>query len=187
MDILEQVGITKDELIERIVERALGVAAAFRQTGCESWEEIPLSEVVDKKITEAIGNLVKEFEEKIKTRVDEITSAEVNKLLDKPFCPVDEWGQVIGEATTVKQIIVNYASGYWDVKVGTDGKPAREGTYHYESLPTRGEVYAQKVVKDLFTSTVEKQVKEIASELVAKIPETIGEEITKTVVKHLRR
>lgn len=187
MDILEQVGITKEELIERIVERALGVAADYRQTGCENWQDIPLSEVVDKKITEAIGNLVKKFEEKIETRVDEITNAEVNKLLEKPFQPVNEWGEAKGEKTTVKQIIVNYASGYWDVKIGSDGKPVREGVYHYDNLLTRGEAYAQKVVKDIFTSVVEKQVKEIASDLAAKIPETIGSEISKMVVKHLRR
>lgn len=187
MDILEQVGITKEELIERIVDRALGTTADYSQVDTDRWEELPLAEVVDKKITDAIGSLIKKFEEKINARVDEITSAKVNDLLDKPFQPVDEWGQPKGEKTTVKQIIVKYASDYWDVKVGTDGKPAREGVYHYDSLPTRGEMYAQKVVKELFTSAVERQVKELASTLFEKIPEALGAEINKLVIRHLKR
>ena len=50
-DLFEQIGITKEELIDRIVDKALGMAADYRQTGEESWEDIPLSEVVDDKIT----------------------------------------------------------------------------------------------------------------------------------------
>jgi hypothetical protein len=36
MDILEQVGITKEELIDRIVEKALGITADYKQTGEET-------------------------------------------------------------------------------------------------------------------------------------------------------
>ena len=71
-NMLEQIGITKEELIERIVNKALGTTADYRQTGEETWVEIPFSDVVDKKITNAIGNIVESMKPLIGTRIETI-------------------------------------------------------------------------------------------------------------------
>ena len=92
-DLLDQIGITKEELIDRIVEKALGSTADCRQTGEESWDDIPLSAVVDQKITEAIGNLVESMKPFIKGRIEEIMDAEVGRVFLLPFQPVDHWGK----------------------------------------------------------------------------------------------
>src|SRR4030042_6995113 len=105
MDILEQVGITKDELIDRIVEKALGITADYRQTGAESWEDIPLSSVVDKKITDAIGNLVESMKPLITGRIEAIMTDKIEEIFVAPFQKTNQWGEKIGETPTSKDII----------------------------------------------------------------------------------
>lgn len=183
MDILEQVGITKDELIDRIVEKALGITADYKQTGEESWEDIPLSSVVDRKITEAIGNLVDTMKKTIQTRIDEIMTREVEKVFTLPFQPVTRWGEKNGEETTIRDLIAKEADEYWKKVVNKNGEPITG--YSLDSGSIRAEHYARKVMTEYYNKELVETVKTMADELKKRIPATIGEEITKTVQKHI--
>lgn len=183
MDLLEQVGITKEEIIDRIVERALGMAADYRQTGEESWEDIPLSSVVDKKITDAIGNLIESMKKTIQERIETIMTQEVEKVFTLPFQPVTQWGEKKGELTTIRDLIAKEASDYWNKEVDERGNPNNK----YGSREIRAVYFARQVMTDYYNKELVKTVKDMAVELKKRIPETIGKEIAKTVTTHLDR
>lgn len=183
MDLLEQVGITKDELIDRIVDKALGITADHRQTGEETWEDIPLSSVVDAKITSAIGSLVDKMKPMIEGRINEIMNAEIEKVFTSPFQPVTRWGEPKGEMTTIRDIIAKEATDYWSKKVDSSNGKEYTGFGNGEE---RAVYYARKVMSEFYEKELVKTVKKMAEDLKSKIPETIAKEISETVIKHLR-
>lgn len=181
MNFLEQVGITKEELIEKIVNRALGITAAFGHTGEECWEDVPFSDVVDKKIDTAIGNLIEQLEPKIQARIDEIMNKKMNDVFVSPFQPLNKWGDKIGEVTTIRDLIALEASKYWTEKVDENGNVSDS----YNNKMSRSTFYAHKVMTEVYDKELVSEVKKLASEMKAKIPATIADEISKTVVKYL--
>jgi hypothetical protein len=182
-DLFEQIGITKEELIDRIVDKALGTAADYCQTGEESWADIPLSEVVDDKITKAIGNLVDKMKPFIQGRIETIMVSEVEKVFTMPFQPVNRWNEPKGELTTIRDMISKEAEDYWSTKVDENGKVS--GQYNSAKEP-RAVFFARKVMTEYYEKELVQEVKNMASELKNRIPETIAGEITKTVLKHLK-
>lgn len=94
MNILEQVGITKEELIERIVNKALGLTAEYNQTGEDTWEEIPFSLVIDKKINTTIGKVVENMAPLISSMVEEIMSQKIDEVFTKPFYKTNRFGEM---------------------------------------------------------------------------------------------
>lgn len=183
-DILAQIGITKEELIDRIVEKALGITADYRAVGPESWEDIPLSSVVDTKIEKAIGSLIETMSSKIESRINAIMSKKVEEVFTAPFQRVDKWGAKKGEPTTIRDMIFDEANEYWSKQVDRDGKQS-SGGYGSETTE-RAIFYARKVMTDVYDRELVKTVKEMAENLKKRIPATIAEEITATVVRHLK-
>ena len=181
-NILEQVGITKEELIERIVEKALGITAEHKQTGEETWEEIPLSSVVDEKINSAIGDFISKMEPFITKRIEIIMDEQIEAVFNKPFQKVNNWGEKKGEVTTIKDIIYDDAKKYWTLMVDKDGRE----TNGYGDKFTRAEFYARKVMQTHYEKELEHEVKKMSLEMKQKIPQTIAQEITKTIVGYLK-
>jgi hypothetical protein len=182
-NILEQVGITKEELIERIINKALGITADYKQTGEETWEEIPFSSVVDKKITDTIKNMMNTIKPMIEERVIKIMDQEMEKVFNSPFQRVDSWGKAIGEPVSIRDIIAEQSKKYWETTVDSTGKPSNS----YNSSFPRSEYYARQVMTDYYNKELVNEVKKMADDLSTKIPDTIGDEIHKTVLKYLRR
>jgi hypothetical protein len=182
MDILEQVGITKEELIERIVTRALGITAALEQTGEESWEEVPFSDVIDKKVNSAIGNFIEQFRPMIQFRINEIMNQKMNEVFEAPFQPVDKWGNKKGDETTIRDLIALDAKNYWSEKVDENG----DVNSSYNNKMSRSTFYAHKVMTEFYNKELVSEVKKLASEMKAKIPATISEEISKTIIGYLK-
>ena len=182
MDILEQIGITKDELINRIVDRALGITAGYEQTGEESWQEIPFSSVVDEKIEKSIGNLIDSMKSKIQTQIDIIMLKKIEEVFKAPFQPVDRWGDKKGEVTTIKDMIANEAQDFWAQKVDEDGR-RYDG---YGSKLTMAQYHAKKVIKEFYDSQLKIEVDKMVKDFRSKIPETIGQEMAKSVTKYFK-
>lgn len=182
-DMLEQIGITKDELINRIVDKALGITADYRQTGEESWDEIPLSSVVDKKIEDAIGNLVGAMKPLIQERINSIMMEKIEEVFSKPFQPVNNWNEPKGDPTTIRDLIASEARTYWTAKVDANG---RSDGSSYGDKQDRAAFFAKKVMTEYYEKELVSTVKKMAEELKAKIPATISQEIASTVIKHLK-
>jgi hypothetical protein len=182
-DILVQLGITRESVVESIVSTALGMAADYKQTGEEAWENIPLSDVVDKKITAAIGNLVEGMNPFIQARIENIMDEKIREVFTSSFQQVDRWGKPTGEPTTVQDLIADEAKKYWVETVGNDGKKP-DG--YSMSTQTRAQWYAKQVMTDVYNKELQETVRTMAKELKAKIPQTIGEEISKAVIGYLK-
>ena len=180
MDILEQIGITKEELIERIADRALGIAADYRQTGEESWSDIPLSDVVDKKIRASIDKLMDGLQGRITERVDQIMVQKMEEVFTAPFQRTDRWGDKIGNPTTIREMIADQAAAYWNVSVDSSGKPTSyNGT-------ERAKWYASQVMEGFYKSELQREVVAMADAMKKAIPATIAKEISDTVLKYLK-
>lgn len=182
-NILEQIGISKEELIERIVNKALGITSDYKQTGEESWDEIPFADVVDKKINTVIGNLIESMKPKIQERIDTIMGEQINKVFTEPFQPVTQWGEKKGDPITIRDLIANEAHGYWTTVVDDSGKPNASG---YGNKTPRSVYYAKQVMTEHYNKELVGEVKKMASEMKAMIPVTIAEEISNTVTKYLK-
>lgn len=181
-NILEQIGITQDVLIEKLTERILGLTAGYNQTSAEEWHEIPFSDVVDSKIENALKGFIDKMNPFIQQRIEEIMSAKIEEVFTQPFQRVDSWGKPLGEPVTIKDLIAEQAQSYWTTKVNECG----EISSNYGTKIPRSEYYAKKVMEEVYNQELVKTVKKMAVELKNKIPETISEEITKTVLKHLK-
>jgi hypothetical protein len=183
-DILQQLGLKKEEIIDIIVNRALNLPADYRSNGENSWESIPFHEVIDTKINKAISNLIQESMTAIQIKIDQIVERETSKIFNSPFQPVDRFGAPVGNPTTVKDIIADTIAKYWNVRVNSEGKEVK-GYAPSSSYMTRAEFYAIKVTTDFFDKEIVKEIKKMAEEFRNKIPETIGDEISNMVKKHL--
>jgi hypothetical protein len=79
-------------------------------------------------------------------------------------------------------MIADEARVYWTTKVDRNGNSS-DG---YGDKTERAIYYARKIMSEYYEKELVSVVKQMASDLKAKIPETISEEITKTVLKHLK-
>ena len=182
-DILSQIGITKEELIDRIVDKALGITADQNQNGEGSWEGVPFSRVVDQKITAAIGNLVQNMTGKIQDRIDQTMMVKIEEVFTTPFQRTDRWGKIIGEPTTIRDLIYDDAKAYWTTKVDATGKVDNSG---YGDRIERAVFYAKMVMTQVYDAELKTTVKKMAEDLKSMIPVTIAQEISSAVVKHLK-
>ena len=182
--ILEQIGITQDELIDRIVDRVLGMTAGYNQTGEDTYDEIPFSKVIDSKIEKALGDIVEKARESIQDKIDKIVTEKIEAVFSMPFQPVNRFGEKTGTETTIKELIANEATNYWTARVdpSTGKTPDRYASDHTE----RAVFYARKVMTEFYDKELVKIVKKMAEDLKNRIPETIGQEITKTVTNFLK-
>jgi hypothetical protein len=181
-DLLTQLGITKDDLIDRVVDKVLGFTSGHIQTGEDMWEDVPLAKEIDNKIHSAIGSLVKAAEPMIQSRITTIMDAQVEAIFSAPFYRRDQWGGQTGVPTTIRDMIYEQSEKYWITEVDENGKVGNG----YSKKMARAEWYAMGVMKKVYDSELTEVVKKMADELAARIPKTIGDEITKTVIKHLK-
>lgn len=183
MDILEQIGITKEELIQRIVDKALVITAVATQTGEDTWEDIPFSRTVDTLIARKIGDLVEKMNPLIQTRIETIMNEKIEAVFVAPFQRTTKFGDKIGEPTTIKECIAEEAVKFWTEQVNPINGERHTG---YGDRVSRAEYYARKVMKEHYNKELISEVKAMAEEFKARIPKTVAEEISKTVLAHLR-
>lgn len=182
MNLLEQLGITKEEMLERITDRALGLTADHRQTGEESCEEIPFSSVIDKNIKEALKKFVESMEGKITERIETLLNERMIEVFERSYQPIDRWGKEIGPRTTVRDKIMDMAESYWMDAVDASGQKAD----NYSAKKRRFEWAVERCVAETMQNEIRQSVQKLAADLKAKIPEAIGKEISETVVKYLK-
>lgn len=181
--LLEELGITREEVMDRIVAQALGSVANYRQTGEETWEDIPLSADVDKRINQAVVALMKSMESHIHARVEEHLRVELQKTFEAPFQRVNSIGEPVGEPTTVREMIVEYAKNYWNEKVDSQGKPGS----HYGRNQTRAEWQAGQVIVSTYENLLRDSVSTMVADLKKQMPDTLAQELSKSILATMFR
>lgn len=181
-DLLKQLGITREEIIDRITSKALGLAADQVQGEDGEWQDVAFCQVAEKKIEEAIKNLIKNLQPTIQQKIDQLVTARTEEIFLKPFQPVNEWGEKQGEPTTIKDMISKEAIKFWECAVDDNGDVTKYGS----GKQTRAAYYAKKVTRDYYSQELTHEIKKMALEIKNKIPATIADEIREAIFKYLK-
>ncbi len=161
---LEELGITKEDLIDRVIERLI------ERLDTEDEFFTTLSDRARDLVHETLSN-------KINAAVDARLGDEMTTILAEKIVPVNAWGERAGEETTLMDAFRSKAREFWDVSVDKDGKPTRWG-----GIP-RHEHIMQKVLKDEFA----KAVRDNATEIVTAFKAAVKGNISSMVNEHIEK
>ncbi len=176
MKVLEQLGISREDVLEKIAERAFEAVFEDRETS----EQEYIDEIVCDKLEKEVKNLVEQAHANIVEKVNAIMYTAVEQVFNEPFQRINVWGEPEGEPTTIKDMIALEAKNYWEQKVDSRGNVSS-----YTNAKPRAEYYATKIIEHVYDKQLEQQSKALAQKLKAKIPETIGDEVAKTIKNYL--
>lgn len=163
MDIT-QLGIGKEELLELAATKLADHLADLSEL------ESAVTEKIDERISRALGD-------KLRERIDSFLTAELTKLVDQKFTPVDMWGESTGKPTTIREALSERAKKFWEMPVDEHG---RESTYG--GTPRHERLYG-KIVREAF----EQAVKENAELIVSKFKEAIRADALKLTADHINK
>lgn len=181
MNILEQLGITQEELINRTINTILKVPYDFDWNGNpeELGEPLYIHEAVEKALTTKINGIVDSLNDKITEKIDNIIDEKLEEVFTIPFQPVNRWGEKKGGPITVKDKIMEEALTYWNTKVNNSGKVSDS----YGEKQTRAEYYTKKIATEIFDKEIreasEKMIKDIKTNLKDKTAEIVAESMSR--------
>jgi hypothetical protein len=136
---LESLGITKDDIIDRAADKLIEC--------CGDGDFASLATTLERRVADV---LLKESSPKI----DAILAAALEKIVDLPFTPVDEWGEPKKVApTTLREMVKAKALAYLTEKVDDRGQKT---PYHEAS--TRAAWLASKVAAEAITGELKREV-----------------------------
>jgi len=167
LKVLEHFGITKEYLCKRFYE-------LFKE---DIKEDYDYQGMIESAISEKISKIKKEIKDIIGKDIKEY----VHSLVRGEIQPVDQWGEPVGNKTTIKQQIIDVANNYLSEYVTPDGK-----TSAYSSKQTR----LQYVVKQVLESSFSKEFNEVVSnymrEVKANLPKQLSKEIAENILHCLK-
>lgn len=108
---LESLGLTQEDLIERVVERLV--------ENVYSWDD-SLNDLVKRKVSDKVA-------EKVDDAVSKALSDALEQAIDETVTPVDIWGNRTSEDTTIRQSLARRAQHFWFETLDSKGKPATYG------------------------------------------------------------
>ena len=88
----------------------------------------------------------------INQKIDDLLSAEMEKILREEIVPVNMWGEREGQPTNIRNQIAERARKFWDEKVDKDGKLST-----YGGSP-RHEHMMRQIVNEEFATAIKQNV-----------------------------
>lgn len=168
---LEQLGITKDDLIEKIVSRFIDDLQ-----GNGDYEDYIFN------ARERINTLVdQKFCESIDKEIKEIVSKIGSDTLHVAYQPVNRWGEKEGEKTTLKERLEKESLKWWSQSVDRDGKPCKSDGYG--SQGTRASILVKEQMEHVLRTEVNRNLKEHIEETKKNIHAQLAQTIT-AYLKH---
>ncbi len=132
---LETLGITKDEIEDRVVEtvaRALLSSVACDEDGDEVRIPSGLKRKLDAKIEDAVDKAIDTL---AKARVEPMLAGHVEALV---LQQTNQWGEKVGKPVTFVEYLVGRAEAWMTEKVDHNGKTkAESGGYSWSGNTTR--------------------------------------------------
>jgi hypothetical protein len=159
---LQQLGITKDEVLDRIV------ASVLREG------------LFDEGYETAKREIVKGYKEGIQKAIDQTISATCAEALNTVFQPVNTWGEKTGEPTTVRDMFLKSCQDWWVMKVDSKGNPTRDS---YGIRETMVEHHARKAVSEAVNNAMKAELQTVVADAKAKMAAAIGAYISEHIVK----
>lgn len=163
---LELLGITQEDLIDRVVNRIVDNAESVQ-------------DVIDRVEYEIKGKIDEVIKTRLSDRIDAVLAEMAIRVMDETIDPVDIWGKQVGGPTTIRQMLHQKSMDFWNVTVDSNGKPTEYGR---EKQPRHKFLIAQ-ISKEQF----EEAVKENASEVVDAFRAAMKEESGAWVAKYINQ
>ncbi len=136
------------------------------------------SEIIESASKQVASMIYKEIVEDIRRKTQEMVSKKISETLidalNKEYQPVDDYGYIIGEKTSLREQFVKSTKEWWSQKVDTNGKATNSS---YNSMPRH-----QYIAKEVIGDVLEKTLKEDLYKLVAESKEMVRIGIAKEVV-----
>lgn len=161
---LEDIGITKDELLEKVAENIV-------------------SDLHDDAVRKIEQFIHEEIKTQIRSQVSAIIMDTARKTFDGAFQPVNCFGEKDGEPTTIREMFVQRAKEWWMQKVNSNGDPSTS----YGSNKTMAQYHADKamseVTKEIMKSEFEPLILDARKKLAVAFTESVQELVTKILGK----
>lgn len=163
---LETLGISKEEITQRIVDQMCEQFTGGRYLGDE-FHDSGISDRLDKMVEETIG-------QKVKALFDENVAPRLNQYIEEiSLQKTNEWGEKIGEPVTFIEYLTDQAQFYLIETVDRDGKP------------TKNKRDSQSRVAYLIDCYLQFSIESAMKEALKSVNSTIVDGLKKTVSKKL--
>ncbi len=160
---LEELGITKEDILEKVA-----------------------GHLVDEMEEDAKSQIRSFIREKVQSKVEAQVSAIVSecaaKALDGTFQPVNCFGELIGQPTTIRDIFIKRTTEWWNQKVDRNGQPSNS----YGSFGTMAEWHASQVVTKILADNLSKELQPIIATSKTQLGLAISNAIVEIVKKQLK-
>ena len=158
---LNDLGITKDDILDKIVQKLL-----------------------DELDTGSIQFAVKQaltcdIVAKAEPLINSVLAEAIGDLIDKPYTPVNEWGEPTRQQpTTLRAMVQDRSLAYLGEKVDKNGKKAG-----YDSVETRAEWLAASAAEKIVDRECKAELAKLVATAKADIQRRVAGFITETVLK----
>lgn len=142
--------------------------AIVEQVASEFVHEEHLAKKINDEVAKRIDRL---FKDKADAQISKAIDEAIATGFDREYCRVTSWGEREGQPTTIRKELEKLISGYWNEKVGRDGKPTSYGE------TTR----AEWVMMQLVASDFKNDMKQHVVNITAGLKDGLRKELHKTV------
>lgn len=130
----------------------------------------PLLNLVIERVAAKIkAELWAEEKNKLQEKIQQTIDNELSKILNTDYQPVDKWGSVIGEKTTIKEQFLKMTNDYWNTQVDKNGKP----TSGWGDKMTRAEFVAKGQIAQAFNEEIAKNIEDVIKSFRGSLSETL--------------
>lgn len=132
---LEELGISKEEVQDRVIDRICDQLLSSRVWNPESEEEYSQSSQFHREIT-------KRVEERVKDNITAIAEKHLMPNVDSfieglILQQTNQWGEKVGQPVTFIEYLTQRAEAYMQEMVSFDGKPRGQDAYNWKGTQTR--------------------------------------------------
>lgn len=162
---IQNLEITKEDIIAKAAEKLLD---RFETEG-----------MVDRVSGFVRASLTRSMIDTARPKIDALLDEILASIVDKPYAPVNEWGETTGEIqTSLRQMVQAKALDYLSQKVDKDGRPTT-----YNACGTRAEFMAEQAAKEVVESSCKQEMRAAVVEVRKKVQEQIAEVLAQLLAK----
>lgn len=158
---LSALGITREELIDRIVEKV-----ANDLMGDEERLGVRVRDVINTKVDKAVALALTAA---MPARVDAV----FEKALSVEYTPINIWGEPTGAPRSIREVMLERAAQYMEQPVNEVGNPISTNSYGPKGV-TRLQYYAGVAVKEAMNKETFVVLEQMKAEYSKKLREAVG-------------
>jgi hypothetical protein len=173
---IESLGITNEELIERVVTR---IVEATTQT--KRWDEDDDEYIQDSPIAEKLAKFAEDkLAEKVEQIGNETVVPQVGALIEQVcLTKTNQWGEKVGKELTFKEFLVDKALDFMHEPVNYNGKTRSQDSYSWSKHSTR----LAYLIDNHIHSTLDYAVKKALSDFNTEVGKSLTKAVEESIAK----